>query len=428
MSGARWIFLRAYLLVALLVVVTGLGLEQLLENRDVQALAERESALLRGGFVYAATLPVPSTEQARALLAQSLSAELQLPARIVPLSDFQQLGKGFDDLQAGEILRLFSDGDRAIFYRVLVPDQWVLALGPAPGLGTDQMHWVVPVFYGCIALAVFLWIRPLMRDLEVLQQSALSFGRQDFSTRVTIPSRSWLAPLGDAFNTMAVRIQWLLQSHRELTHAVSHELRTPLARLRFSLEMLHIDGRGDSARHKNSMNRDIEELNTLIDEMLSYAELDQEHLCAKSEPLELSSWLETYVSAYNQATTGIAVSLALPKAKTVALADSRLLQRALDNLVGNAQRYAGGSILVRLSSCDFFCQIQVEDDGPGIPLEKRAAVMSAFTRLEPEQGGVSHGFGLGLAIVKRVMDLHAGEVIIETSAKGGAQIALRWPP
>ena len=427
MASARWVFLRAYLLVASLVFVVGLGLELLLESRHTEAIELRESTLLQGGFLYAQSIRIPSTDAGRVKYTKQLASDLQLPVQIYPIGDFRQLEHSFAQLQSGASIRLFNDSDRAVYYRMLEPGEWVLALGPAPELDSEQAYWVVPLFYTLIAVAVFLWVRPVMRDIEVLQESASAFGQQDFSTRVAIPEVSWLAPLGQAFNSMAVRIQWLLQSHRELTHAVSHELRTPLARIRFSLEML---GQGDEesiARHRESINRDIEDLNTLIDEMLSYAELDQEHLRAKLEPLAIRNWLEEYVDGDNQNQAGIPLHLILPGAIPPVLADERLMRRALDNLVGNARRYACEYIAIRLTLRDGVCQLQVEDDGPGIPEHKRAAVTSAFTRLEDEGGAVSHGFGLGLAIVKRIMDLHHGQVAIDSSVQGGAAIGLRWP-
>lgn len=427
MSQARWIFLRAYLFVALLVIVVGMGLEVLLEQRHVQTQEKRESTLLLGSFLYADQLSIPTESSARAALENHLTETLKLPAHVYSLTDFEQLDEQFELLKSGATLPLFNDDDQTVFYRQLAEKDWVLALGPAPTLRNDRRNWVVPLFYGLIAVAVFIWIRPLMRDLDILQRSATAFGNQDFTTRVTIPSSSWLEPLGEAFNSMAVRIQWLIQSHRELTHAVSHELRTPLARLRFSLEMLGKEEDPNAARHKDSMNRDIEELNVLIDEMLSYAELDQEHLLAKLEPLEITSWLYAYANKYNEANHAIPITLSLNGSSGIVLADGRLLSRALDNLIANAQRYANCSIELKLTTADEHCIVRVADDGPGIPKDKRAAALSSFTRLESAQGIVSHGFGLGLAIVKRVMDLHAGEVIIRSSEQGGAEIALRWP-
>lgn len=426
-SRARWVFLRAYLLIVLLVTVVGLGLEWLLEQRHVEKIGDRETALISGTFNYIETLNIPQEAQRLPEIEQLLADSLNLPVRFHPADDFRQLGNQYTQLKAGQVLRLYDAGDEAVFYRLLDQGRWVVALGPAPSIVGDRNPWVVPVFYVLIALAVFLWLRPLMRDLDVLQHAALAFGEQDFSTRVSIPASSWLAPLGGAFNSMAVRIQWLIQSHRELTHAVSHELRTPLARLRFSLEMLGQSDGESRRRHCNSMNQDVEELNMLIDEMLSYAELDQEHLQPRLEPLDVTSWLYDFVEHYNQISDGLRVVLSFQGESRIVLADARLIKRALDNLLGNAQRYAHNSIEIKLSFSMTHCTVRVLDDGPGIPLDKRSAALSAFTRLEPLHGAVSHGFGLGLAIVKRIMDLHNGEVLLNTNANGGADIGLHWP-
>lgn len=426
MTRARWVFLRAYLLFVFLLTAVGFGLEQLLENRHNELWEVRESSLLSGSFLYAQSLEIPANPSARRDLEKTLSQQLQLPARFFAASDFQSLANAEPGLGSSGIFRLYNEHDEVIFYQPLGTGEWVLGLGPAPTIENAMARWVVPLFYGAVALAVFIGIRPLMRDLDALQRAASAFGEQDFSTRVSIPASSWLSPLGSAFNAMAVRIQWLLQSHRELTHAVSHELRTPLARIRFSLEMLDSEPENNQ-RHKDSINQDVEELNVLIEEMLSYAELDQAHLNPKLEPVDMTSWLYQYIDHYNQSNSGVRVSLKLNGNKGDVLADKRLIQRAMDNLLGNAQRYANSEISVLLRLSDTHCVVRVCDDGPGIPPEKRTAALSAFTRLEPASGGVTHGFGLGLAIVKRIMDLHDGEVVLQNRADGGADIGLCWP-
>lgn len=432
MTRAHWIFLRAYLLVALLVVVTGLGLEALLEQRDAQGLEQREVNLLQGGFLHAERLFTSKrnsmdTRAGQRQLEASISQALELPAALHVLADFQPLGSQYLLLERGDIVLLYDDDDQAVFYRRLTDTDQVLALGPAPALSNEHAQWVVPLFYGMIALAVFIWIRPLMRDLDTLRESAQAFGRQDFSSRVKLPPRSWLAPLGDAFNSMAQRIEWLLQSHREMTHAVSHELRTPLARLRFSLEMLGSAVPADQARHSASMNGDIEELNVLIEEMLGYAELGQDKLAAQLAPLDIGAWLQDYVSYYNNHGPRLPLCLTADKPAGPVPVDKRLISRALDNLVGNAQRYARSQVEVAVQVENGLCELSVVDDGPGIPPDQRQAVLSAYVRLDSAPEESRRGFGLGLAIVKRIMDLHGGKIVIASASSGGASITLSWP-
>ena len=428
MRRATWIFFRAYLLIALLVVVTGISLEFLLEKRETEAVQERESSLLLGDFLLAEIILAETDGEQLAFQAQGVSSQLGIPAAMHALSDFQGLGPRFEQLQAGEIIYLYNDDDQAIFYRRQLRGEWVLALGPLPGVHNERSQWVVPLFYSLLALAVFFWIRPLSRDLDTLQKSARALGEQDFTTRAAITDRSWLSPLGQAFNSMAQRIQHLLQSHRDLSHAVSHELRTPLARIRFSLEMLEGANTDDRRRHTHSMKADVEELNTLIDEMLSYAELDQENITPKKQTLDIATWLADYGQNYSMTGHSLALNVGtLPPPGQGILVDERMLTRALDNLVSNALRYAKSTVELSALFSDGSCQLSVRDDGPGIPDEEHEAVLAAYTRLAPVEGEVRRGFGLGLAIVNRIMELHGGQVVIGATPTGGADISLRWP-
>ena len=428
MSSSRWVFLRSYLAVALLVLCSGMVLEWLLETHDAELKQISHSDLMRGSFVLAQyQLTATADEAASKQVAQSLEAELGIPVSLYPLVDFEALDEAYQKLLAGHIVTLYDDADQAIYYRRVAASSKVVALGPVANPDDKRAAWIVPLFYSLIALAVFLWTKPLRRDLEVLQDSATALGKQDFSTRVLIPSGSWLQPLGQTFNAMAQRIQWLLQFHRELTQAVSHELRTPLARMRFSLEILSTATKTKQQRHIDAMATDIEELNTLIDEMLNYAELDEDNLVAKLEPLDIGLWLDDYIADYRARDTPHPLQLEDKLSDFRVMADSRLLRRALDNLVGNAMRYANSRITIGYQMDGDQYDLWVADDGPGIAEDKHAAVLVAYSRLESDQRSVGHGFGLGLAIVKRIMDLHGGEIIIGSSAQGGAKIGLRWP-
>lgn len=426
MNRSRWFFLRAYLLVVLLVVVVGYFLEALLLQRHQQALQDREMGLVQGAFLYAEQVQLSRPSLTRAQLEEQLNRKLALPATVHLLQDFAAVEHEHAQLAGGAIIQLYDVTDQPLFYRRLAQSNRVLALGPAQEIVNDRARWVVPLFYGLIALAVFLWIRPLMRDLDALQRAAQAFGTQDFATRTDLPRGSWLLPLGEAFNSMAQRIQWLLQSHRELTHAVSHELRTPLARLRFSLEMLARDDDTERARRVFAMNEDIDELNALAEEMLGYAELEQGNLVAQIAPLD-RGWLAQYVDYQNGHQPRVPLTLIFEPEPATVCADERLLRRALDNLVGNAQRFAQQRIEVGLRVEDGRCLLTVADDGPGIPPDQREAVLSAYVRLGKASGEGRTGFGLGLAIVKRIMDLHSGAIEIDGVRSGGALFTLSWP-
>ena len=111
---------------------------------------------------------------------------------LYPLVDFEALDEAYQKLLAGHIVTLYDDADQAIYYRRVAASSKVVALGPVANPDDKRAAWIVPLFYSLIALAVFLWTKPLRRDLEVLQDSATALGKQDFSTRV----RPGFSPLG----------------------------------------------------------------------------------------------------------------------------------------------------------------------------------------------------------------------------------------
>lgn len=427
MHSPSWKFFRAYLVIASLVLLTGLALEQVLEYYHLEQSSTENNALVLGSYRYAETLlPMLDTQSIKEF-EDYLVVQLEQPASLHSLIDFSALPEQHQQLQNLQVVIFYDEQDLPVAYRRLGSSDWVLALGPAEQTVNEGARWIVPVFYTLLAFAVFLWMRPISRDLSSLQVSATAFGDQDFSNRVSIPRSSWLAPLGIAFNSMAQRIQSLMRSHQELTQAVSHELRTPLARIRFSLEMIDSEDAQQRNRHRQSIGNDVEELNTLIEEMLAYAELDQDNLVPKLEPIDLKLWLKTYVDQYKSSKAEISIALAPIEKLGNALADARLIKRSLDNLVGNALRYAKSKIEIRADVVDGFCEIHVGDDGPGIPEPERNAAVQPYSRLQNPNTKLSPGFGLGLAIVHRAMQLHLGELVIGTTESGGADMCLRWP-
>ena len=123
-----------------------------------------------------------------------------------------------------------------------------------------------------------------------------------------------------------------------------------------------------------------------------------------------------------------AVDVELELANDVQLvADRRLFQRAVENVLRNAVQHARGKVLLELSLDEHNVRVAVHDDGPGIPEELRDEVMIPFVRLDADRSRTTGGVGLGLAIVCRIMNRHNGRIEIGTSPLGGATVATLWP-
>jgi two-component system, OmpR family, sensor kinase len=282
------------------------------------------------------------------------------------------------------------------------------------------------LFYSIIAIMVFFWIWPLSKDLNRLEKAVSNFSGQQWQSEVELPATSSVAHLAKAYNELLERIKLLIETQQSMSHSISHELRTPLARIRFALQMA--DESENSTEIKSqlqSVMEDVEEMNQLITELLNFAALEKISVEAKLERGNINLLIENLLSRLCRNNHTINISFELSEQGNHVLCDSYLIERALQNLIVNAQRFAKRTIKVAFHCSSTHYQLLVEDDGPGIPNDKKSLVFDSFVQLP--SNNKDQGFGLGLAIVKRVMNLHRGEAVVKDSQLGGAAFILAWP-
>ncbi|MCG7601211.1 ATP-binding protein [Halomonas sp. McH1-25] len=282
-----------------------------------------------------------------------------------------------------------------------------------------------------LAAAIYLVVRGLEARMARLEKAATRIAGGYLDTRVKVESSDFMGRLGMAFNGMAAQVQSLLRAQQEMIRAVSHELRTPVARIRFAVQM--VDDMTDQEpvrRQLKGIDSDIEELDQLIDEILTYARLGSDN--ASGVTLETDSVdcramaarvVDTLAPLHPQ------ISLAVEPGDDIeVIAEPRYLQRALQNLVANACRHAESQVVIRLSQDARAVRLDVEDDGPGVPEGDRMEVFKPFARLDNSRTRRSGGYGLGLSIVQKIMLWHGGSVVIEDSERlGGACFSLLLP-
>jgi len=164
---------------------------------------------------------------------------------------------------------------------------------------------------------------------------------------------------------MADRIQELISSQKELTHAISHELRTPISRTRFSLEMLENSTKEtERKRYMVEIKKDIDELEELVSEVLTYANLDQEipRLCLEEQPIV--PLIERVVELEQSSHPRIQVTFRqlLDQTESIVAFEPRFMERALGNLMQNGFQYAKERIQVIIEREGLHCVIQVIGD------------------------------------------------------------------
>jgi signal transduction histidine kinase len=256
-----------------------------------------------------------------------------------------------------------------------------------------------------VALATYPIVRTLTRRLERLQDGVQQWGEGDLSTRVPENGEDEVAFLAKRFNHAAVR--------------------SPLTRIRMGLELM---GAGTSPAFKAEISRNINELDQLIEEILLASRLDaREADLGTIESVDLIG-LAAEECARVDAELDLPTDPRTGKANTELAVPgiSKLLRRAVRNLLENARRYGAGEIHLSLSQTDSHVVIRVSDHGPGVPEALRERIFEPFYRL-PGATERDGGVGLGLALVKAIAQRHGGRVACEDRPGGGATFVLELP-
>ncbi|PVZ86678.1 two-component system sensor histidine kinase RstB [Serratia sp. S1B] len=355
----------------------------------------------------------------------TLDLNLSFQLHIEPLGKQNLSEELTKRLHLGEIVAL---DDRYTFMQRIPRSHYVLVVGPIPYLFyLHQMRildLILLIFIGMsLALPVFLWMRPHWRDLLKLENAAQRLGEGHLDERTHFLPSSSLYRLGVAFNQMANNINTLIVSKKQLIDGIAHELRTPLVRLRYRLAM----SENLSESEQQALNRDIGQLESLIDELLTYARLDRPQVALNIEPINLPDWLRDKVADMQMIHPNHDIELNIPHSGDFGGVDLRLMERVLDNLVNNALRYCEQRLRISLWFDGDAACLQVEDDGPGIPQEERERVFEPFVRLDPSRDRATGGCGLGLAIVHSIAMAYQGHVYVEASPLGGASFRFCWP-
>ena len=303
----------------------------------------------------------------------------------------------------------------------------VLVLGPVPifnWMPFQLAAGITLLSLFVLSLGVYGLLVPMQRKLREVNYGLNRMKAGDMTLRLPVDGTDEMASLANSYNSMSDHIQRLIEAQRELMRAVSHELRTPVARIRFGMEMLaEEDDYEYRLQQVDMIDKDIEALNTLIDEIMTYAKLEQGTPSLDIENIVLFEVLDQVVVETEALKTQKEIHLNAPPLTLKVEAERRYLHRVVQNLVGNAVRYGDHQVLVSGGINDSgMAYVCVEDDGPGIPEDERERVFEAFARLDDSRTRASGGYGLGLSIVSRIAYWFGGSVKVDQSPSlGGAR-------
>lgn len=353
-----------------------------------------------------------------------------------PITELKFNQKQILNLEQGKVIGVDMNLPSFMFYKKIHNSRYVLQFKPYGKINSNiflinNYQFIFPVILAILlAMVLLLWMRPIWRDLYKLNLVTTNFGHGDFQARSMLTKKSAIWNLSNTFNNMATRISNLITSHKDLTNAVSHELRTPLSRLRFAIEMIN-EEKDEELKQElvDSMGIDINELELLISELLTHARFDRENPELKYCDLEIASWLSTLIEKIKCEKNNIDLKFinSLHNKSLILEFDPKLIERAMNNLIRNAIRYARNCVEISISIEHRFCCISIDDDGPGIPKTERQRILQAFTRIDSSRNKKTGGYGLGLSIVQQIIKWHKGEITIASSHYNGASFTIKLP-
>ncbi len=260
-----------------------------------------------------------------------------------------------------------------------------------------------------------LFMRNQVRSVRRLAAAADRFGKgreiPDFKPEGAAEVRQ----AAIAFNLMRERIRRQIAQRTEMLAGVSHDLRTPITRMKLQLAMM---GDADGIAE---LREDVAEMERMIEGYLAFARGEGSE---KMHETDLVALLEDVVGRFRRDGRA-SIDLHCEEELRLPLRP-HAFDRCLSNLLGNAVRHAR-HVSVRAGHRDHSVEILVDDDGPGIPFDKREDVFKAFFRLDSSRNPTTGGVGLGLTIARDVVRGNGGDIMLEDSPMGGLRVRIRLP-
>ena len=327
----------------------------------------------------------------------SLQARIKEPFYLSAIENSRQF---YVDIQLGNgIVRMNIDNKR-----LFVPT------------GITFIMWSIGASVILFSIAIIFLrgqVRPILRLANAARQ--IGFGRDVDNFNIEGATEVRIA--GRAFQAMKHRINKQISERTSLLAGVSHDLKTPLTRMRLQLAIIEIN---DDT--KIEFEKELLELEEMIDGYLQFARDDREE-----QMVDASLFKLLQQASKTSDPSGDKINI-IPPNDNIPIFPIQVqsIRRALTNLLTNAIRYAGKAT-AQIQIFDDHSEIIIDDNGPGIPRDKRAEVILPFTRLENSRNSKTGGTGLGLSIAKNSALNHGGELILEDSPLGGLRVRLLLP-
>ena len=380
---------------------------------------------INGAFALYDAFPL---EEDRDIIVEAFRSSAELDIRFLPPQDLPEKIKVKSDARTAELvpaLRLLGypftlrdlTEEKSVLITYYLPAYTAEILLPYKKFFSSTTYvfalWVLfssLLFTGIAVLFLRNQIRPILR----LSEAAKNFGLGRDIDHFKPEGATEVRQAAISFLQMRDRIRRHIEERTRMLAGVSHDLRTPLTRMRLQLSMMEKDD------NIENLIEDVSEMEHMVNGYLDFARGEGKE---KIEPTDIAQLISETLSGLNK--NGISVQF-ICKSSIVMNIRRNDLKRCLWNLITNAARY-GTQINVTMDVCDKTLEICVEDNGPGIPEDKREDVFKAFFRLDESRNTETGGVGLGLTITRDIILAHGGKIYMADSPLGGLKVVLLIP-
>lgn len=293
----------------------------------------------------------------------------------------------------------------------------------------DDLIGMIFSIFSAIAASI-LTSRMIIKPLQIVEQTIHQFTDGNFEVRIPHLPIPEINRLGVSFNTMANSLQGVEERRRELMSDIAHELRSPITVINGYLEMSAVGMTDLTPEIQREMQAETSRLMRLVNDLLELAQVEAGYLPLDLERVALSSLLRGLTMAFTTVSlqANCKLQLQIPKELPPVYADRDRLKQIAIELLNNAIKYAPcGYVTLRAWQEGNYVWIAVADTGVGIAPEDLPKVFERFWRADRSRSTATGGNGIGLAITQRLVELHGGQIRVESQLGRGSVFFFSLP-
>ena len=269
----------------------------------------------------------------------------------------------------------------------------------------------------------------ITQPLENMRGISEKMADGDFTQRINVKSEDEIGSLANSFNILATNLDREEQKKREFLSNVSHELRTPLSYIKGYTEAILDDVVDDPKKYIQTINRESDRMQRLVNDLLDLAQLEGESYPMKKQPLPFAQLIEDVVERFELACRqkGVIIMKDLDH-DAILLGDEDRLEQVVGNLLDNALRYTpkGKKINITLKTKKDQVELIITDEGSGIPKEALPKITERFYRVDKGRSRKEGGTGIGLSIVSEILKKHNAKLTFTSKENEGTTVKITF--